>query len=209
MWWPARGARSKWTPWPAEIEALGRRTLRVASDVLERPSLQRLHDAVIEKFGKVDILVNAAGMTKKVPTLEVDEADWSQIIETNLTGTLRACQIFGRTMAKARLRAHHQYRLGHGVSRVLSRGAVCGQQERSGFADQDAGDGAGGIGRERECDCAGRVSDRDEHAAGEGHAARRGDSDAHADASIWATRARLWGRRFFWRPRRRHLSPAK
>ncbi len=85
----------------AEIEALGRRSLRVVSDVMNRPSLQRLHDAVIEKFGKVDILVNAAGLTKKIPTLDVEEAEWSQIIETNLTGTLRACQIFGRGMAKA------------------------------------------------------------------------------------------------------------
>jgi len=84
-----------------EIEALGQRSLRVASDVRNRASIQRLHDAVMETFGKVDILVNAAGTTKKVPTLEVDEADWTQIIDTNLTGTMRACQIFGKTMAKA------------------------------------------------------------------------------------------------------------
>jgi NAD(P)-dependent dehydrogenase (short-subunit alcohol dehydrogenase family) len=86
----------------AEIEALGRRTLRIASDVLDRSSIQRLHDAVIGTFGKVDILVNGAGMTKKMPTLEADEADWSKIIETNLTGTLRACQIFGISMVAAR-----------------------------------------------------------------------------------------------------------
>lgn len=85
----------------AEIEALGRRTLRIRSDVLNRASLQRLHDAVIEAFGKVDILVNGAGLTKKLSTLEVEEADWSKIVETNLTGTMRACQIFGRTMSKA------------------------------------------------------------------------------------------------------------
>jgi len=85
----------------AEIEALGRRTLRIASDVLDRGSIQRLHDAVIETFGKVDILVNGAGLTKKMPTLEADEADWSKIIETNLTGTLRGCQIFGRSMVAA------------------------------------------------------------------------------------------------------------
>ena len=85
----------------AEIEALGRRTLRTTSDVLDRGSIQRLHDAVIETFGKVDILVNGAGMTKKMPTLEADEAEWSKIIETNLTGTMRACQIFGRTMVAA------------------------------------------------------------------------------------------------------------
>lgn len=85
----------------AEIEALGRRTLRVASDVLDRDSVQALHDAVLGEFGRVDILVNAAGITHKAPVLEMDEADWSRVMETNLTGTLRACQIFGATMIRA------------------------------------------------------------------------------------------------------------
>jgi NAD(P)-dependent dehydrogenase (short-subunit alcohol dehydrogenase family) len=85
----------------AQIEAQGRRSLSVASDVLDRASLQHLHDAVFKEFGKVDILVNAAGITHKAPTLEVDEADWSRVIETNLTGTMRACQIFGSTMVRA------------------------------------------------------------------------------------------------------------
>jgi NAD(P)-dependent dehydrogenase (short-subunit alcohol dehydrogenase family) len=84
-----------------EIEALGRSSLRVTSDVLERASVQALHDTVLNEFGKVDILVNAAGVTHKAPTLEVDEADWSRVIDTNLTGTLRACQILGATMAQA------------------------------------------------------------------------------------------------------------
>jgi NAD(P)-dependent dehydrogenase (short-subunit alcohol dehydrogenase family) len=85
----------------AEIETLGRRTLRVTSDVSKRDTLQALHDAVVKEFGKVDILVNAAGITHKGPTLEVDEADWARVIDTNLNGTMRACQIFGKTMAKA------------------------------------------------------------------------------------------------------------
>lgn len=85
----------------AEIEAMGRRTLRVTSDVLARATLEALHDAVLKEFGKVDILVNAAGINSKAPTLEVSEAEWSRIIETNLTGTMRACQIFGSTMARA------------------------------------------------------------------------------------------------------------
>ena len=85
----------------AEIEALGRRSLRVACDVLDRASIECLRDAVLKAFGKVDILVNAAGITQKVPTLEVSDADWSRVIETNLTGTMRACQIFGATMADA------------------------------------------------------------------------------------------------------------
>ncbi len=85
----------------AEIEALGRRTLSVSSDVLRRDSLQALHDAVIEHFGKVDILVNAAGITSRAPTLETTEEVWSRVMETNLTGTLRACQIFAPTMVRA------------------------------------------------------------------------------------------------------------
>jgi NAD(P)-dependent dehydrogenase (short-subunit alcohol dehydrogenase family) len=85
----------------SEIEGLGRRSLRISSDVLDRGSLQKLHDTVLSEFGKIDILVNAAGVTHKSPTLEVDENDWSRVIQTNLTGTLRSCQIFGKTMVKA------------------------------------------------------------------------------------------------------------
>jgi NAD(P)-dependent dehydrogenase (short-subunit alcohol dehydrogenase family) len=85
----------------AEIEGLGRKSLRTTSDVQDRGSVQKLHDAVLEKFGKVDILVNAAGVTHKSPTLDESEAEWSRVIDTNLTGTLRACQIFGKTMVKA------------------------------------------------------------------------------------------------------------
>lgn len=85
----------------AEIEAFGRRTLRVTSDVVQRATVRALHDAVIEEFGKVDILVNAAGITFKAPTLDLQEADWQRVMETNLNGTLRACQIFGATMAEA------------------------------------------------------------------------------------------------------------
>jgi NAD(P)-dependent dehydrogenase (short-subunit alcohol dehydrogenase family) len=84
-----------------EIEALGRRSMPVISDVLNRASVHDLHDAVLKKFGKVDILVNAAGISHMAPTLEVDEADWSRVIETNLTGTLRCCQVFGSTMIGA------------------------------------------------------------------------------------------------------------
>lgn len=82
----------------AEIEALGRRTLRVVSDVSDRDSLQGLLDKCIAEFGKVDILVNSAGRTKRAPTVDFAEEDWAAILETNLTGTLRACQVFGRHM---------------------------------------------------------------------------------------------------------------
>ena len=82
----------------AEIQKRGRRTLSIAADVSEIASLDRLRDECLEAFGKVDILLAVAGMTKKSPTLEMDEADWQRVIDTNLTGTLRACQVFGRPM---------------------------------------------------------------------------------------------------------------
>jgi NAD(P)-dependent dehydrogenase (short-subunit alcohol dehydrogenase family) len=82
----------------AELEGLGRRTLRLTSDVTERDSLREVLEAVVGSFGKVDILVNSAGRTIRVPTLDLEESDWEAVIETNLTGTLRACQIFGRHM---------------------------------------------------------------------------------------------------------------
>jgi NAD(P)-dependent dehydrogenase (short-subunit alcohol dehydrogenase family) len=85
-----------------EIERRGRRTLRVPADVSETASLDRVCEASIQAFGRVDILVSAAGITRRVPTLEMDEADWSQIIETNLTGTFRACRVFGRRMIAQR-----------------------------------------------------------------------------------------------------------
>lgn len=85
-----------------EIEARGRRTLRIASDVDHRDSLEALAAAALMEFGKVDILVNSAGRTKRAPTLGFSEKDWQEIMDTNLTGTLRACQIFGRHMIERR-----------------------------------------------------------------------------------------------------------
>ncbi|HEX8369398.1 MAG TPA: glucose 1-dehydrogenase [Pyrinomonadaceae bacterium] len=84
----------------AEIEARGRRTLRITSDVSDRQSLENLLNECVKEFGKVDILVNSAGKTKRQPTLDVSEEDWNDILETNLSGTLRACQIFGRHMVE-------------------------------------------------------------------------------------------------------------
>jgi NAD(P)-dependent dehydrogenase (short-subunit alcohol dehydrogenase family) len=86
----------------AEIEARGRKTLRIASDVGDRDSLEKLLAATLECFGKVDILVNCAGIIKRTPTLDLPEAEWTNILNVNLTGTLRACQVFGRKMLERR-----------------------------------------------------------------------------------------------------------
>jgi len=82
----------------AAIEAKGKRTLRIPSDVSDRSSLENLLAQTLEHFGKVDILINCAGRIKRAPTLTFPEDEWQSIIDTNLTGTLRACQIFGKHM---------------------------------------------------------------------------------------------------------------
>ncbi|WP_446744074.1 SDR family NAD(P)-dependent oxidoreductase [Silvibacterium acidisoli] len=82
----------------AEIEAKGVRTLRVASDVADRASLAGLLEKTVDAFGKIDILINCAGKIKRAPTLTFPEDEWQSILDTNLTGTLRACQIFGEHM---------------------------------------------------------------------------------------------------------------
>jgi len=81
-----------------EVEARGRRSLRAPSDVADRGSLEQLLHAAVNGFGKVDILVNCAGRTKRAPTLDFSEKDWNDIFETNLSGMVRACQVFGRHM---------------------------------------------------------------------------------------------------------------
>jgi NAD(P)-dependent dehydrogenase (short-subunit alcohol dehydrogenase family) len=81
-----------------EIEALGRRSLEVTCDVTDESTLQRLLQSVSSALGSVEILVNCAGRTKRTPTLELSDAEWNGILETNLNGTLRACRVIGRHM---------------------------------------------------------------------------------------------------------------
>src|SRR5581483_3498339 len=82
------------------VRKTGRRSLSLTSDVNDSASLQALLDATVKEFGGVDILVNSAGRTKRTPTLQLPESEWDEILETNLNGTLRACQIFGRYMVE-------------------------------------------------------------------------------------------------------------
>jgi NAD(P)-dependent dehydrogenase (short-subunit alcohol dehydrogenase family) len=81
-----------------QVKALGRRSLVCPCDTTDVRQLERLRDAALEEFDSVHILVNCAGRTKRMPTLDFPESEWNAILETNLNGTLRACQVFGRHM---------------------------------------------------------------------------------------------------------------
>ncbi len=86
----------------SEVQTLGRRSLAQPCDVTDTASLDALLKAVCTEFGSVHILVNCAGRTKRMPTLEFPEAEWNNIIDTNLNGTLRACRVFGKHMIERR-----------------------------------------------------------------------------------------------------------
>lgn len=85
-----------------EIERLGRRSLACPLEVCDRASIDRMVDTVISAYGKIDILVNNAGLNIPKPSLEVSEADWDAVLDTNLKGLFFCCQAVGRQMVERR-----------------------------------------------------------------------------------------------------------
>ena len=83
-----------------DIRSRGRRSVSITADVSDAASLTKLRDRCLSELGRLDIMVAAAGITKRVPTLQMDEADWTRILETNLTGVMRACRVFGARMVE-------------------------------------------------------------------------------------------------------------
>jgi NAD(P)-dependent dehydrogenase (short-subunit alcohol dehydrogenase family) len=86
----------------AEIEAKGRRSLRVETDVLDRRSLTTASDAILKAFGQIDVVVYCAGVNKKIATIDMTDEDWQRIIDTNLTGAVRTYQVFVKPMIARR-----------------------------------------------------------------------------------------------------------
>lgn len=80
------------------IEGKGRRTLRITTDVLDRRSLGEACGAVLETFGQVDVVVYCAGVSKRVPTIDMTDEDWHRVIDTNLTGAVHTYQVFAKPM---------------------------------------------------------------------------------------------------------------
>jgi NAD(P)-dependent dehydrogenase (short-subunit alcohol dehydrogenase family) len=83
-----------------ELDAFGTKTLRLASDVQDRASLQRLCDETVLAYGQVDVLMVAAGVVRKMPAVQLTDEDWEHVVDVNLNGSFRANQIFGRQMLK-------------------------------------------------------------------------------------------------------------
>jgi NAD(P)-dependent dehydrogenase (short-subunit alcohol dehydrogenase family) len=82
----------------AEVTVLGRKSLAQPCDVNDAAGIEQLLQSTLRHFGSVEILVNCAGRTKRMPTLDFPESEWNSIMETNLNGTMRTCRVFGRHM---------------------------------------------------------------------------------------------------------------
>ena len=114
----------------SEVEALDRRSLAQVCDVTDSASLDQLLQSVCSKFGSVQILVNCAGRTKRMPTLEFPESEWAGILDTNLNGTMRACRVFGRHMIE-----RHYGR----IINIASLGSLLGLYEVAAYCASMAG----------------------------------------------------------------------
>jgi 2-deoxy-D-gluconate 3-dehydrogenase len=80
------------------VRALGRKALAVRGDLAQRETPAKLVQATLEAFGRMDLLINNAGTIRRGPAAEFSEADWSTVIEVNLSSVFRLCQLAGRHM---------------------------------------------------------------------------------------------------------------
>jgi NAD(P)-dependent dehydrogenase (short-subunit alcohol dehydrogenase family) len=86
----------------AKIRSGGRRAIAVQADAAKKPDLERALDTILGSFGKIDILLNAAGINSATPFFEIEEGEWERILDTNLRSVFLACQLFGKKMVEAR-----------------------------------------------------------------------------------------------------------
>ena len=83
----------------AKISAeTGARALGLAVDGTDEDSIRKLADQVVERFGRVDILVNTQGMNKKGPAVDFPVEDWQNLFDVNVKGVMLCCKVFGRVM---------------------------------------------------------------------------------------------------------------
>ena len=87
---------------PEQLEQAGARALSVPGDVSDEGSVRGMVEAVVGEFGRVDALVNNAGISAIVPAEETTLADWRRVLEVNLTGPFLMCREFGKEMLRAR-----------------------------------------------------------------------------------------------------------
>ena len=82
----------------AELQKLGVETLALACDVKNPASIQEVVDTTLTRFGRIDVLINNAGISWGAPAEQMRLEDWNKVVETNLTGTFLCAQAVGKVM---------------------------------------------------------------------------------------------------------------
>jgi NAD(P)-dependent dehydrogenase (short-subunit alcohol dehydrogenase family) len=113
-----------------EIRDLGRRSLVVPTDVTDEASVQAMVQRVVDEFGRIDVLVNSAGIVSLKPTVEFPIDEWQQIMDVNLRGTFICCKEVGKVM------------LAHGRGKIINMSSVRGHQGRANDPAYPASKGA-------------------------------------------------------------------
>src|SRR4030042_2502705 len=93
-------ALDKLQPVAAKISSMGRKALAVSADVTDEKSIINMVEQVVDKFSRIDILVNAAGMAIRPAAEDIAVKDWFRILEFNALGTFICCQAVGKIMIK-------------------------------------------------------------------------------------------------------------
>jgi NAD(P)-dependent dehydrogenase (short-subunit alcohol dehydrogenase family) len=83
------------------IVAKGHEAIGIQCDATSKAQLTAAHDAVLERFGQIDILVNAAGVNSATPFFDISEEEWHRILDVDLTSVFLASQVFGKSMVEA------------------------------------------------------------------------------------------------------------
>ncbi len=127
-----------------ELQTLGRRALAHPVNVGCLVEIQSLVDHVAAEFGRIDVLVNVAGVAQTKPFLELTEEDWDRIVDTNLKGTVFCMQAVGRQMIRqippeVMAQGRAGLRRGEGVPPLFLRGEGVSPSNRG----QDARDTQG------------------------------------------------------------------
>ena len=113
-----------------EIRALGRQSLVVSTDVTDEASVQAMVQRVVGAFGRIDILVNSAGIVALKPTTEFPYEEWQKIILVNLGGTFLCCKEVAKIM------------LQQGRGKIINMSSVRGHQGRANDPAYPASKGA-------------------------------------------------------------------
>ncbi|MBI3922850.1 MAG: 3-oxoacyl-[acyl-carrier-protein] reductase [Armatimonadetes bacterium] len=114
----------------AEIEALGKEAYAVAGSVADPADAQRMVEASLERFGRIDLLVNNAGVTRDSLLLRLTQENWQEVLDINLTGTFNMTKSVARPMVKQK---------GGRIINITSIIGVVGNAGQSNYAASKAG----------------------------------------------------------------------